>query len=129
MSVKVLMDSGSQRTYLSERVVEYLKLKPVNSQNIVIKTFGNNSDEPKKNNEYEFCVQGFGGEKVCLKGFGVPIICSPLNGQRINVVRAQFSFLKNINLADKGAGNSEIDVLTGSDFYWKVVTGKVKQCK
>ena len=40
LTVKILLDSGSQRTYMSQRVVKALNLKPVNSQEMNIKTFG-----------------------------------------------------------------------------------------
>ena len=43
--VKVLLDPDSQRTYLSQRLVDYLKLVPIGKQAMTIKTFGNENDK------------------------------------------------------------------------------------
>ena len=81
ISVKVLFDSGSQRSYVSKKIVNKLKLNPINTQKMVIKTFGDASDTPKFVNEYEFFLKGADGKsKVFLKGFSVPLICSPISG-------------------------------------------------
>ena len=40
-------------------------------------------------------------------------------------VKNNFEFLKDLNLADSGTVE-EIDMLIDSDFYWSLVTEKVK---
>ena len=45
LPVKVLLDPDSQRTYLSQRLVDYLKLVPIGKQAMTIKTFGNENDK------------------------------------------------------------------------------------
>ena len=40
--VKVIFDSGSQRTYVNEALCERLKLQVIRSERIIVKTFGNN---------------------------------------------------------------------------------------
>ena len=47
--VKILLDSGSQRTYLSERIVKHLNLKPINTQVMTIKTLGNDDEKAIEN--------------------------------------------------------------------------------
>jgi hypothetical protein len=37
---RILFDSGSQRTYISEKVRNRLKLKAIRSERVIIKTFG-----------------------------------------------------------------------------------------
>ena len=44
LPVKVLLDPDSQRTYLSQRLVDYLKLVPIGKQTMTIKTFGNENE-------------------------------------------------------------------------------------
>ena len=58
----------------------------------------------------------------------MPLICSPLSGQRLDVVSKQFPILKGLDLADKGSGESEIDMLIGADFYWHVLDGEMIRC-
>ena len=38
MPVTILLDPGSQRTYISERIVKQLKLEPQGSQSIIVNT-------------------------------------------------------------------------------------------
>ena len=58
----------------------------------------------------------------------MPVICLPLNGQRIDIVKKQFPFLKELDLGDNGKGDSEIDMLIGEDFYWNIVAVEIKHC-
>ena len=55
--VKVLLDPGSQRTYLLQRLVHYLKLVPIGKQTMAIKTFGNENENKERGNNFsDFCV-------------------------------------------------------------------------
>ena len=79
-------------------------------------------------NEYPFCVKGENGIKLYFNGLAVPIICSCLNGQRIDVAREHFDFIKGVNISDTEVGDSgEIDILIGSDYYWAVVNGEIQR--
>ena len=79
VTIKVLMDSGSQKTYLSEPIVKHLNLKPIGQETMVVKTFGGKNGQSMNLNKYEFCVKGVNdGCSICLKGFSVPLICSPI---------------------------------------------------
>jgi hypothetical protein len=40
VSTRILFDSGSQRTYISEKVRNRLRLKALRSEKVIIKTFG-----------------------------------------------------------------------------------------
>ena len=63
---------------------------------------------------------------VNLRGFSVPLSRSPF-GQRIGIVKEEHSFLQGLDLADKGKGDSNIDVLIGADYYWDIVEGEIKR--
>ena len=52
LPVKVLLDTGSQRTYLSQRSVDYLKLVPIGKQMMTIKIFGNENENSVELKEY-----------------------------------------------------------------------------
>ena len=64
-----------------------------------------------------------GGQNIYLRGFGVPLVCSPLSGQQIDFVKTMFPCLASLDLADKRNGVSEIDLLVGADFYWYNIEG------
>ena len=44
VSTRIQFDSGSQRTYISEKVRNRLKLKALRSERVIIKTFGQGED-------------------------------------------------------------------------------------
>ena len=58
-----------------------------------------------------------------------PTICDTVKGQNIDLAVEQTKFVKGLQLADTGqhSPESKIDILIGSDCYWKVVTGEVKR--
>ena len=95
---------------------------------MTIKTFGNENGNSVELKEYSFCVRGMSrGQNICLRGFGVPLVCSPLSGQRIDFVKTMFPCLASLDLADKGNGDSEIDLLIGADFYWYIIEGELRR--
>ena len=52
----------------------------------------------------------------------------PLKHQSVEFTEKNYSHLQNLNLADSGA-NNDIYLFIGSDYYWDLVTGKVKTGK
>ena len=59
--------------------------------------------------------------------FAVPFICEPLSTQPITCVIEKYSHLSKLELADSSSGNEElnIDILIGSEYYWRLVMGEV----
>ena len=127
----MLLDGGSQRSYMTVRARRMLNLDPDGEQQLSIAAFGS----------------ARGGTKVCpiisvgviLKGypslnmslFIVPTICEPLIGQPIDVCIEQNPHLTGLELADWAVQGSklEVDMLIGADHYWDLVTGAVYKNK
>ena len=61
------------------------------------------------------------------EAYKTPLICLPLQYQPLQIVRKHFKHL-NLNFADKGNLDGEIDLLTGSVNYWRFLTDKGKLC-
>ena len=57
----------------------------------------------------------------------VPIICSPVHNQEIDLARSTCDHLMKLKLSDSSEKGSElsIDVMIGADFYWNFVTHEV----
>lgn len=57
----------------------------------------------------------------------VPHICDSVCSQPIDTSKASYKHLSGLELADSGQSGSDlkIDLLIGSDHYWKLVTGRV----
>ena len=79
-------------------------------------------------NEYPFCIKGENGIKLYFIELAVPVICSRLNGQRIDVAGEHFDFIKGVNISETEVGDSrERDILIGSDYYWTIVNGEIRR--
>ena len=127
--MKVLLDPGSQKTYLSDTVRDLLQLDTICEQNFQIKAFGDSKGQLKKLGEYKFVLRGWNGDglRIYLSGFSVPVVCGSVNGQKVKFVKSNYPFLKNLKLADEGLDKENIDLLIGADFYWDIVGGSVKR--
>ena len=57
------------------------------------------------------------------------IICDPLIHQPIEHIQERFTHLQGLDLADLSTGVDQLklDVLLGSDLYWKIATGEVRR--
>ena len=123
VKIRALFDSGSQRTFISERVTKILKLTSEGKENISLNTFANSESRnsfvdhvklnilprvDNKNKSYEISA-------LCL-----PLICLPLKKQPRNYVQnlPEFAELKFVDTGDNGY---EIDLVIGSDFYWSLL--------
>ena len=59
----------------------------------------------------------------------VPEICSPISSQYVDVAKATYQHLNDLDLADTNEGKHElgVDVLMGVDYYWDFFTdGRVR---
>ena len=67
--------------------------------------------------EYEFCIKTLDNMNVYMKALGVPEICSALTGQRLDLAKVQHPFLNELNLAETGCSEGNVDLLIGADLY------------
>ena len=126
-SVNILLDLGSQRSYITSRVVAELELEPIGQEMLIINTFGSREGRPKLMKEYSFCVSNQKrGCNIYMKGFGVPFICSPLSNQA-EVALTMYPVLNDIDLSLVGCERAEVDLLIGADFYWEIVGDEIRR--
>ena len=59
----------------------------------------------------------------------VPYICEPLSIQPISLCPEKYDHLSSLELADASDGNRpmEVDLLIGSDHYWRLMTGEIRR--
>eukprot|EP00731_Ephydatia_muelleri_P019650 Em0012g475a len=66
------------------------------------------------------------GDDLELEFLVVPLICEALSGQVITRALDNYPHLVGLDLAEIGTGTTKkVDVLIGSDHYWKVVSGEI----
>ena len=127
VKVRILLDPGSQRSYITEELASVLKLNPIARKVVTIKAFGDQNTKPRNVNEYSCCIVSQFGMNLYVNALAVPTICSNISGQRIDIVAKDFNGLRGVNI-DAGEGSGSIDLLIGSDFYWSIVNGEVRRC-
>ena len=125
--VWVLFASGSQKSYLTDRAMRLLQLKPVGEQTQSIAAIGARRGQVKVCPIVLVCLCLKGYPNVCLPLHVVTTICEPLSCQPITASVESCDYLLGPDLADSAKGDSLllIDVLIGCDHYWKLVTGGV----
>ena len=127
LEVRAILDSGSQRSYVTTRIQETLGIRKTHSESMIIKTFGSEREERRVCDVVQLKISMKDGEPLILSMVVVLHICDPVLVQPINSSKAVYEHLSGVELADSGdiGGHLEIDLLIGSDHYWKLVTGRV----
>ena len=129
VEVRLLLDSGSQRSYLSERARAMLALESVGEQKLAISTFGSTQEQQQSCPVVKVGMKVNGSPPMNLSLFVVPVVCEPLFSQPVSVCVSEYPHLASLSLADEtdGASRLDVDLLIGSDFYWDIVTGGVSR--
>jgi len=67
------------------------------------------------------------GDDEELELVSVPIICQPLTFQPIDLCVKKYQHLSDLELADSTQNDvpMEVDLLTGSNYYWSFATGEI----
>ena len=126
--VRIILDNGSQRSYISKQLKTELSLQSKGEQSMSIMTFGSRADDSRVCEVVNVCMEVRGGQTKQLTLFVVPLICEPLTGQHIAFSQDHFQHLSGLTLADPldGPEQLEVDILIGSDQYWSLITGKTR---
>ena len=124
--VNILLDTGIQQTFISDRVVNELKLKPLRKVDMGVSAFLNTKESKMKLNEYEIFVKSLcTDERKVITALGVPKICTHIKKQSYRFAVEKYGFLQNVQLANQGHSESaNIDLLAGCDRYWELLLEK-----
>ena len=127
LEVRLVLDGGSQRSYVSQHVCDVLDLPVVGEQALSIATFSASEGSTKVCPivSVGMCMRGY--PSMLLSLYEVPTICEPLVGQPIAACVEQYPHLTGLELADSSSGgpSMSVDILIGSDYYWHLVTGDI----
>lgn len=121
------MDSGSERTYVTSHLRDQLNLPTIRTESLKIKTFGATETQSTSCDVVELCIISEGNQTLRLTALVVPFICNPLTFQPINYSVQSYNHLVGLELADSDETSDvlEIDMLIGSDSYWKLVSEEI----
>ena len=125
VKVRIILDSDSQRTYLTDNLKNTLRLPSQQKKQVSIKTFGSTDERLAQVDVVAFGIELNGEPDLLLSAFTVPLICQPLQSQPVDRVIGDNKCFSGLRLADYSTGeqNLDVDVLIGSDYYWNLVTG------
>ena len=122
--IRILFDSGSQLSYVTERLRAQLGLKQTKIEKLHLNTFGNDGYKTQSCAVVKLHLRGLNQEEtITISALTSPAICSPLPSA---VKLDNHPQPCDLPLADKCANpKGEIDILIGSSFYWSIVTGEI----
>lgn len=127
-TTRVLMDTGSSRTYITEELVDKLKLKPESENRLTVYTFGGNKPKEMTSPVVSLVLKSKDGNTVKVKANVVPKICTQISRHPVKL-KDKMKFQRTFKLADtlpNGRETSTIDILIGSDYYNDIMTGERK---
>ena len=127
--LRILLDGGSQRSYMTERARKMLRLDPEGQQRLSIASFGSNRGSPQVCPIVKVGVMFKRDPSLQISLFVVPMICEPLVCQPTDVCLSQNPEFSRLELADRTgpASQLQVDILVGADHYWEFVTGVVSK--
>ena len=127
--IRIILDSGSQRSYITNHLKKDLNLQVDHQETMLIKTFGSKEEKSQNCDVVHFSIKLLDGKDMQMSAYSVPLICEPLSGQTVDLAKNMYDFLSDLHLADypREAGPAEVHILIGSDQYWQLVTGEVRR--
>ena len=119
----MVLDNGSQRSYLTQHARDALTKE---KQRLAIAAFGTRRAESQLCDLVCSSLRTKEGQEIKIDMFVVPHICEPVCKQPLEECPGRYPHLFGLDLADDFTkGPHVIDMLIGSDFYWRIVTGKL----
>ena len=115
LPVRVLMDGGSQRSYITNSLKTRLGLTSLRKENLNLNTFGKEQYKRRQCDLVKVNIRGQDGTDIEIYALSSPMICSP------HLQELQLSEFSQEEPVD------HIDILIGSDHYWDVVTGDISR--
>ncbi|UYV74966.1 hypothetical protein LAZ67_12001917, partial [Cordylochernes scorpioides] len=126
-NVRVLLDCGSQRSYISKRMVDALGLKRVQQVTLTHNLFGGGENRQKKHKVYKVNVSSLNNEYMDdLKFLDQEVICGHISQVQDHTILNELK-ARGINLTDICQGEEiSIHMLIGSDLLSSILTGRMQ---
>ena len=127
IKARVLLDSASQRTFMTNKLAQKLKLPSEHKEYLSVSTFGATKATNLETYVVNFKVKIKDGSYMSLSANVLKQITGCI--QRSPLLQKDLEFLKFIpqnELADQIPNTLEsldVDILIGSDFFWNIVGG------
>ena len=122
IEANILLDEGSQRSFLTEGLAKSLHVQPHHTEDIYLASFGSPTTLIKRLDVATIYLETITGDRLPLSVLIVPTIAAPVQ----NVTRysiAELPYLKGLQLANPLTTGEQFEVtlLIGADYYWQLV--------
>ena len=122
----VMFDSGCQKSYITVDLKKQLHVKTICNEKIIIKTFGSAEGKVSIVDVVNLKIKCRNNEFVNIEALCVPVICSPLMGQKPFEISKTHAKFKKLYLVDFTLDIEEKNsILIGLDYYFSFIKGNV----
>lgn len=128
---KMLLDSGSNQSFITRRLATTLGCKQTGEQDTNILSFGGVEKHHNSMKKVAVTLKKTedGPGNLTLNMAQIDTICGPVNSN-LTLSEEEMEHLRDLDLADppeQWSENRDIDLLIGMDFYQDIVTGHVRR--
>ncbi|UYV77314.1 hypothetical protein LAZ67_15000474 [Cordylochernes scorpioides] len=125
--VRVLLDSGSQKSYIRRSLAKELDLPKVGEVKLNKFLFGGQTTGEKAHSIFYFQLDNVDeGKAFKMEALEETIICGNISPVETGPRQWELD-KKGITLTKVDNNNPEIDILIGGDYYGQLLTGKIEQ--
>lgn len=114
---RILLDSGSMRTYITKGLVKELKLIPIEENRLTIFTFGSEVPQEVDSPRVRFKIATRSGETILIDANVVPMITHGVRYFGPDRERGNSKY----DIADDGSLGDRVDLLIGNDYYFSLL--------
>lgn len=124
--VRILLDSGSQRTYITEKLAEQLQLPKDKEEEIKLVTFGSDRYKTIKTIQTQISLKLKNGQYLDIGANIVPVISGTIqrNSMKLCSSENMQHLVSSLDLADSIPTESEpstVELLIGNDYYLDIL--------
>ncbi len=126
--VSLVLDSGSEKTYITESLAKKLNLPRLGKEYIDIFHFGSRKPIPTSTDRTELQIKLANGQMLFISANIVPDISGSM--RKAAIPKSVQRRLKGYNLADipsESGSSIDIDILIGMDLYWQLIEPNIKE--
>lgn len=126
--VRALLDSGSQKTYIKQEIIENLQITAMKEEVLTHTLFGGLQTPSKLYKVYKLDIRSLDNSfKIDLEALGSSCLCTNVPTLNFNdTVVSKLLKSNKIYLTDKG-DSTDIGLLIGADFLGPLMTGTIIQ--
>ena len=127
-TVRIMLDSGSNQTFVRTAVARDLGCRALNSEPLRVETFGGGQAAHCVTRKVQLSLKSDSKSDVTITAYEVPQICAaPPTATAAELKR--YPHLTGLRLAEQPEGtcaNQDVDVLIGLDHFQEIVDGRMK---